>query len=942
MARRPHRLTVLNAAAPQRPSGEFAPGAALPPTGASRRRFLKYAAVTAAIATGGGAGCTRQPRQKLVPRVQMPEETVPGRPLYFSSIHTHDGYARGVLVESHDGRPTKLDGNPDHPASLGGADVWMQSAVWQLYDPDRLATPFRLASVSDWSSFSTWLRAELPGAADGVRLLTGRVTSMVVGEAINRLRDQCPGLVWHRWQPVHDDAERAGLTAALGRPLKPVYDLSKAKVVVSLESDFMLGEPGSLAYARQWADARRAGRTRLWVAESTPTITGGAADECRRMAPADVAALAAFLGGDSTGTEWATRCAADLQAAGPSGLVIAGPTAPPAVHAAAARINLRLGAVGTTVRYIEPPEVEPVDCAASLRDLTADLNAGKVKLLVVAGCDPVTTGPADLDFAAALKKAKVAVSLSTYDDATAGLCEWRLPLSDELEAWGDGRAYDGTYAVCQPLILPLHASRSLLELLLLMLDPISPESGLSAVRGLATRAGASRPDWERLLQRGTAGVPSPSVDVTAAAKGSTTRFVAKPQAAGELTVVVRPDPCLWDGAYGRNAWLAELPQPLTKLSWTEAVLISPGDARRMNLTFGGQGNGIDSPVLKIESGGRSAEVAAFVFDAQPDGVATLHLAPAAYALRTSDRPWQFAAKVSDAGRRELVACTQRDFMQVEDRRVIVKVATYAFSPGDAGQSPRTTPQSFYEPWNYKDRIPDQNKWGMAIDTGACVGCNACVIACQAENNIPTVGKDQVLRGREMQWIRVDRYADAETGFGVFQPMMCQMCENAPCEVVCPVNATVHDMEGLNVQVYNRCIGTRYCSNNCPYKVRHFNFLHYQRPVGTQQLAINPDVSTRHRGIMEKCTYCVQRISGARIESKKENRPIRDGEVVTACQATCPTRAITFGNLNDPYAEITKVQARPEAYGVLSDLMTRPRTVYLPKHVNPVRDSGGAA
>ena len=973
MTRRPpHPLTVLNE--PERPSSEFAPGAATPPAGRSRRDFLKYAAVTAALAGGGIGGCTRQPREKIVPRVQVPEEYVPGTPVFFATTHTHDGYARGAIAESHDGRPTKLDGNPDHPATPGGgSDVWMQSAVWSLYDPDRLRQPTRLGSPSDWSRFSIWLRDRLPEVGDGLRILTGRCTSPTAGRLVGELKEKFPGTKWHRWQPVNDDAERAGLTAAFGRPLKPVYDLAKARVVVSLDADFLLGVPGGIAHARQWADARRAGPARLWVAESTPTITGEAADEVWRAAPAALEAFADFLvahldreprrlaaplaGRGTAPTRPAsgaakrfTDCAGDLSANAGACVVIAGISASPSIHAAAARLNVALGNVGQTVRYIEPVEQEPVDHAASLRELTADLNAGKVKLLVIADCDPVATAPADLDFAGALAKPQAAVAMSGYLDATAERCQWQLPLSFELEAWTDGRSHDGTAAVGQPLILPLHASRSFIELLGLMLDPTNPPDGQALVREFWEAVGLGEANWQSMLRKGlSARSASESVDATLQERGmaphppSTTR-AATTEAAGDFDLLLRPDPCLWDGSYARNAWLAELPQPLTKLSWATALLISPADAEKLGLAFEGHGNDVVCPVVKVEVGGRSAEVPAFTLDGQPDGVATLHLGPAAYALRTADRPWHLRATLADTGRTRHLACTQRGFMQTEHDRTIVKVAPVGGSGGklsDEGETPRETPNTLYPLWQYDGRIPRQNKWGMVIDTSACVGCNACVVACQSENNIPTVGEEQVSKGREMQWIRVDRYADSATGRGVFQPMMCQHCENAPCEVVCPVNATVHDIEGLNVQVYNRCIGTRYCSNNCPYKVRHFNFLHYQVPVGTQKLAMNPDVTVRWRGVMEKCTYCIQRISHARIESKKENRGVRDGEVVTACQQSCPTGAITFGNLNDPAAAVTKLQARPDSYGVLTELMTRPRTLYLPKYVNPANETAGA-
>ena len=935
---RTHKLAVLGR------GHEFASGAPYPPTGASRRDLLKYAAVTAAIAgvTGAG-GCTRQPREKIVPRVQMPEETVPGRPLYFATTHTHDGYARGAVAETHDGRPTKLDGNPDHPASLGAGDVWMQSAVWSLYDPDRLRTPMRRSAVTDWSNFGIWLRQQ---PAEGVRLLTGRVTSPTVARLVGELREKRPDLRWHRWSPVNDDNERAGTAAAFGRPLVPVYDLSKARVIVSLDADFLLGGPASLAHARQWAGRR--GDNRLWIAETTPTLTGAAADELVRVTPNEVERVAlrlwsGFRNGDASErsnrhaaasksqelARWVDGLVADLTRSPGASVVLVGTQASPATHEAVARLNHALGNVGKTVTYIDPSESEAIDHAASLRELVDDMNAGRVTMLVVADCDPAATAPADLDFLAALKKVPSRVSLTSYDDATAAACEWRLPLSHELEAWGDGRAYDGTAAVCQPTVLPLHASRSLVELLALMLDPTTPTAGYDLVRATWKMDDAT---WQATLKRGLVeGSAFAPQQVNPAAEAASPSTLAVEATTGATTLVIRPDPCLWDGSYARNAWLRELPQPLTKLSWASAVLVSPNDAKTLGVVNDGAGNGVQCSVVKLTAGGRSAEAPAFVLDGQPDGTLTLHLGDAAYKLRTTDSPWQMPVTLSLTGDTLGLACTQRDFMQREHDRVIVKVAGHA---GDEGESPRVTPDTLYPLWNYDDRIPQQNKWGMAIDTSACIGCNACVVACQSENNIPTVGLEQVARGREMQWIRVDRYRDQETGRDVFQPMMCQHCENAPCEVVCPVNATVHDIEGLNVQVYNRCVGTRYCSNNCPYKVRHFNFLHYQTPGPIEALAMNPDVTVRARGVMEKCTYCVQRISGARITAKKENRPVRDGEVVTACQQTCPTGAITFGNLNDPAAAVTKAQARSDAYGVLSDLMTRPRTLYLPKRVNP--------
>ena len=752
---------------------------------------------------------------------------------------------------------------------------------------------------------------------------------------------------------MNDDGERAGLTAAFGRPLKPVYDFANARVIVALDDDFLLGQPGSIAYARQFAAGRTLAKSnRLYVAEPTPTITGTAADVLLRAGPAEVAQVAAALaGGPADGlsdaaARWVKACAADLTANRGACVVTAGPTAPPAVHEAAARLNHTLGNVGKTVTYIETVEEEAVDHATSLKELVADLNAGKVTLLVIADCDALATAPADFGVAGAIGKAKLSVALTTYPDATAEKCQWRLPLSFELESWTDGRAFDGTAALCQPVVLPLHASRSVVELLGLVLNPTTPADGQALVRQTWKDQLGTDAAWHAALRKGVienTAAKGASVDLRPRQNPPATRPATAP-AAGEFDLLLRPDPCLWDYSYARNAWLRELPQPLTKLSWATALLISPADAEKLGLAFEGHGNDVVCPVVKVEVGGRSAEVPAFTFDGQPDGVATLHLGPAAYALHTAAEPWHLRATLSDTGRTQHLACTQRGFMQTEHDRTIVKVAPVGGSGAklsDEGESPRDTPNTLYDLWQYDGRIPKQNKWGMVIDTSACVGCNACVVACQSENNIPTVGEEQVSKGREMQWIRVDRYADAQTGRSVFQPMMCQHCENAPCEVVCPVNATVHDIEGLNVQVYNRCIGTRYCSNNCPYKVRHFNFLHYQVPVGTQKLAMNPDVTVRWRGVMEKCTYCIQRISHARIESKKENRGVRDGEVITACQQSCPTAAITFGNLNDPAAAVTTLQARPDSYGVLSELMTRPRTLYLPKYVNPANETAGA-
>ncbi|HOB73846.1 MAG TPA: TAT-variant-translocated molybdopterin oxidoreductase [Phycisphaerae bacterium] len=963
-----------------------------------RRQFLKL--MGASLSLAGLASCTRQPTEKIVPYVQPPEQIVPGKPLFYATAMPRGGLGFPVTAESHMGRPIKIEGNEIHPASLGATDAFAQASILQLYDPDRSRTVTRVGQISTWTEFLGALALELEEQRGlepkgrGLRLLTGPVSSPTLTAHIQTLLKQFPGARWHQYDPTGPDNAVVGAKMAFGEhePLQAIYAFDKAEVVVSLDGDFLCSGPYAVRYARDFMAGRRVyannGRmNRLYVAESFLSSTGAAADHRLKMRPPDIPRLARLVAQhlnmgieapanatDEQEARWVAAVARDLQAHRGASVVLAGESQPPAVHALACAINEALGNVGKTVSYIRPAAPMPVDGMQSLRELAADMKAGQVTMLVILGCNPVYDAPADLGFRELLadtqSKVKFRVHWGLYADETAEYCHWHIPAAHYLESWGDIRAYDGTVTILQPLIAPLYGGKTDLEVVAAMLG-MGNQSAYDLVREHWRTAGLSgnfEPAWERALHDGLIhGTASPLLTPKVRPElvqdlrreweaGSTPR--AATQEAGEssaaqggLTILFRPDPTIWDGQFANNAWLQELPKPLTKLTWDNAAMMSPATAGKLGLA--------NEDTVELKYRGRTVNAPVWVVPGHADECVTVHLGYGrrragrvgtgigfnAYLLRTTEAPW-FDAGLEIRkldGKYRLASTQHHHSLQGRHNIRATDLEEYRRHP-DFAQHMVHKPSADMTLYPQPSRDQSEYAWGMVVDLNSCVGCNACVVACQAENNVPVVGKEQVLVSREMHWLRVDRYYrgdDPDQPETYHQPMMCVHCEYAPCEVVCPVAATVHSSEGLNDMVYNRCVGTRYCSNNCPYKVRRFNFLRYNdwdSPV--LKLLRNPDVTVRSRGVMEKCTYCVQRINAARQAAKLEDRSIRDGEIVTACQQACPTQAIVFGNINDPNSRVSKLKAEQLNYGVLEELNTRPRTTYLAKVWNSNADLVG--
>jgi MoCo/4Fe-4S cofactor protein with predicted Tat translocation signal len=967
----------------------------------SRRAFLQLS--SASLALAGLTACTRQPVERIVPYVEQPEKVVPGRPLFFATTLTHGGYGVGVLAESHEGRPTKLEGNPAHPASLGAADACTQASILTLYDPARSQAVLRDGRAAMASTFlvevDQVLRAQAASGGAGLRLLTGTVTSPTFAAQIKDFAARYPNARWHHWEAAAPHHARAAAQQAFGRPVAVRYDLTHADVIATFDADLLASGPGAVPNSRQFADRRRLreasadltqSMNRLYAVESSPTCTGSIADHRLPLAPAELEALLLALAREvgvavppaAAGSgevahpkaqAWLPALAADLKAHAGSSLVVAGETTSPAAHVLAHAINDKLGNVGKTVVYSEPVALDPVDDLESIAALVADMQGGKVEVLVMLdGVNPVFTAPVELKFEAALDKVKVSVHHGLYVDETAEHCRWHVPAAHALEAWGDARAFDGTASITQPLIEPLYGGRSLVEMMAVLLG--RDESGYDAVKAAwADKLGGdAEAAWRQALHAGVipntqqpplGGVAAAAAAVSAAAGEIAVAAAAARSAGGNLTLVLVPDSTVGDGSWAPNAWLQELPKPVTKLTWDNAVLISPATHQRLKLEW--------QERVRLSFGGRDLDAAVWVLPGQADDTLTLSLGYGrrragevgtglgfnAYVLRTATAPWGGAGvTVKGLGDIYEFACTQNHHAidprlgieedQLAGEKAVVRHAIRTGTLAEFQQDPDFVHAASEKPDRAVTMYPNKDynghAWGMAIDLNACTGCSACVVACQAENNIPTVGKDQVSRRREMHWIRIDRYFTGDMNDPQLhhQPVPCMQCENAPCEVVCPVGATTHSDEGLNDMVYNRCVGTRYCSNNCPYKVRRFNFLRYsdnKSPLSA--MLYNPDVTVRMRGVMEKCTYCVQRIEHAKIDSKVSGEAIPEARLKTACQQSCPTQAIVFGDLNSeklggPATQVAAAKASPLNYGVLDDLNTRPRTTYLARVSNP--------
>jgi MoCo/4Fe-4S cofactor protein with predicted Tat translocation signal len=960
------------------------------PSGLGRRRFLQL--MGASLGLAGLSACAAKRPEDIVPYVRQPEEITLGEPLYFATAMTVSGIATGLLVQSREGRPVKIEGNPLHPGSLGATDIFSQASILTLYDPDRSQTVTYLGEISTWSAFLGALRGALAAQRGrqgaGIRILTETISSPTLADQLKNILAAYPAAKWHQWEPIGQHGSRAGSQLAFGEYVNTIYRFDKADVILSLDADFLSCGPASVRYTQDFASRRRlpGNMNRLYAIESCPTNTGAAADHRLRLRPSEIddfastiaKAIGVELGENRYGehADWVAAIVRDLQQHRGSSIVIPGEEQPPFVHFLAHAINSALGNAGATVLYTDPVEANAVDQFASLAQLVQDISAGSVDMLLILGGNPVYTAPADYNFAENLMKVPLRAHLSLYDDETSELCQWHVPEAHYLESWGDARGYDGTVSIVQPLIAPLYKGKSPHEVLA-GFGERPEQTAYEIVRAYWSKqaptsqsSGRAQPgfesSWRKWLSDGI--VPNTTA---AAARGTLRgpravlpavdlhhRVPGEPLAPGDSTsateIIFRADPTIHDGRFANNAWLQELPKPLTKLTWDNAAMLSPHTAEQLGLSYslasrGGEHGQIIADMVELNYQGRTLKLPAWILPGHADGCVTVHLGYGrtragnvgtgtgfnAYPLRTSAAPWSDPGmEIRKTGDQFRLACTQyhhnmegREFVRSASLAEYVAQPDFAQRSADSPDAP-----SLYPGYEYKGY-----KWGMAIDLNACVGCNACVVACQSENNIPVVGKLEVTHGREMHWIRIDRYYtetidDPETHF---QPVPCMHCENAPCELVCPVQATVHSEEGLNDMVYNRCVGTRYCSNNCPYKVRRFNFLQFQDwDTPSLKLLRNPEVTVRSRGVMEKCTYCVQRIDKARIQAEEEDRRIRDGDVVTACQAVCPAGAIVFGDLNDPGSRVAKMKADPRNYGLLADLNTRPRTTYMANVRNP--------
>jgi MoCo/4Fe-4S cofactor protein with predicted Tat translocation signal len=936
----------------------------------SRRGFLKV--MGASLGLAGMTGCVKLPLEPIVPYVRQPENVIPGRPMYYASAITLGGYANPVLVESHLGRPTKIEGNDQHPASLGGTDVFTQASILTMYDPDRSQAVNSMGDQRSYPAFLSAIRGPLTAQkalqGAGVRILTTTVTSPTLADQLRNFLKVYPQAKWHVYEPVNRDNALEGAKMAFGQPVETRYDFSKADVVVSLDADFLYGGfPGNVKYIRDFASRRdpdKSEMNRLYVIESMPTSTGAKADHRWPVRASEVLEVARMIGERRQGQHGPVSSASDFAVAAyqelvnhrGAGIVIAGDHQPAEVHALAHTLNAQLGNVGKTVFYTDPVDANPVNQIDSLKELVADINGGKVDVLIILGGNPAYDAPADLKFAEVLKsnKAPLRVHYGLYNDETAELCQWHVNGTHELEAWGDARAYDGTVSIIQPLIAPLYNAKSPLEFVA-MLSGQSDASGYELVRAYWQKqhpGGDFEAAWRKALHdgwiEGTAFAPK-----SVSAKSSASPSPAKSDDSG-IELNIRRDPTIYDGQFSNNGWMQELPKPMSKLTWDNAVFVGPKMAERMQLA--------SKDVVELELNGAKVSGAVWIQAGHPDNAVTVTLGYGrtragrvgtgqgfnAYLLRTTAAPY-FAsgAHLRKTGEIYELACTQgMQSMDTPDggHRPLVRETSleeYKKHPEFAHEEEPEVPKdlTLYKPYPYDKEM---YAWGMTIDLNKCVGCNNCIIACQSENNIAVVGKEQTLLGRHMHWIRVDAYyeGDRDNPRAFFQPVPCMQCEDAPCEVVCPVAATNHSSEGLNDMIYNRCVGTRYCSNNCPYKVRRFNFLLFSDWDTPQyKMMRNPDVTVRSRGVMEKCTYCVQRINEHKIDAEtasvREGKDIRVGdELQTACQQSCPAEAITFGNINNPNSSVSKLKAQSRNYSLLGELNTRPRTTYLAEVRNP--------
>ncbi len=948
----------------------------------SRRTVLKLMAASFGLA--GLAGC-RRPVEHIFPIAKGVEDYIPGQAYFYSTVWSIAGQAAGLLVETHDGRPTKIEGNPDHPASRGAATALAQASLLNLYDPDRSTKVMQGGMESNWDKFDAFVKTLPLGDGTGLRF----VSESVVSPSLMSLRTQAlkkfPKAKWLEYESFQRTNGPIGAMLAFGQAISPSTQFDKAKVIVGLDSDFLGLDWQTPLPTKQFTSRRHIQSeedlekmNRLYSVESQFSLTGANADHRLRLRGSEIkqfaidlaTALGALPGlnvlnnGNDRRSQFLAAVVKDLKAAGAEGLVITSPRQPPIVHALAFLINQTLGSLANMTTFVKSPAEDRVESGVDgMKALAAEMNSGQVSTLVMLGGNPVYTAPADVQFGAGLSKVANSIHLAFDANETAAGSKWVLPEAHYLESWGDAATLSGVAAIQQPMIDPIYGGRTPAEVVAVLIGNKDTKAH-DIVKNYWTSqwpAATREHTWKKALHDGLIAdaKPAETVKATVDPKRIAAAVAAEQRpATNGIEVAFVPSAQLWDGRNTNNGWMQELPDPITKLTWGNAALISSATAKEKGLK--------DGDVVTLQRGGLKLDVAVMIQPGQADNCATIALGYGrthcgrvgkdvgfnANLIRTSDAFWYGSGFEMTATSARHEHATTQEHGTIGDNgvnaehlngRPVYRETTIE----DYKKNPKVVEEMAEVPSLhsvYPEITYDKGyQWGMAIDLASCTGCNACVVACQAENNIPIVGKKQVMRGREMHWMRLDRYytgADDEPR-AVEQPLPCMQCENAPCENVCPVAATTHSPEGLNDMVYNRCVGTRYCLNNCPFKVRHFNFLNFHKDdPEILSMVHNPDVTVRMRGVMEKCTYCVQRIQETRIKSKMEGRrEIKDGEIQTACQQTCPAEAIVFGNINDPQSRVSKLKSQERNYAMLAELDIRPRTTYLARVRNPNPELG---
>lgn len=952
-------------------------------SGVDRRNMLKLMGASLAFA-GVGIAC-RRPSEKILPYTKAPEEIVPGIPNYFATARPSALGATGLVVESHEGRPTKVEGNAEHPVNRGTASIHDQASVLELYDPDRSRMVMKDQAPATWSEWETFSQAHFTEYAntrgEGLAFLLNGEDSPTATRLQKEILAKYSKAQFFAYDPLALTNTNAGAELAFGVGNRVLPNFENAKVILTLQADPFMWGAGALANARGFAVNRRvynaadaSKMNRLYSVEATFSVTGTNADHRLRLAASDSLdflrllaselGLAAFSSSKNIDAKFVKALAKDLAQNASRSLIVVGETQDASVHALAHVINHALKGLNQTYRVIKANNIDA--SSSSIAKLVKKLNEGEIRTLVCLDVNPVYASAGAIGFSKALAKANTIIHLGLYQDETAQLAHWHLPMSHFLESWGDTRAYDGTTSVIQPLIAPLHGGRSTIEILAQVLN-IGVKKGHDLVKQTWAMDDKA---WRKVVHDG---VFSNSAFASSSSVPKMPSFKSeKTSSADNIELVFQYDYKVLDGRLANLGWLQELPDAITKSTWDNVLLVSPALAKQMGIKSRVADRTYRADVLSVKVAGNKIELPAFIVPGIADysviaflgygrknaGTVGNDVGVDVYPiLPVDDSKYVSGVKLARTGESVKIATTQEQFAMNGDaiqdiktlslqKRDPARENTVSGYQKDPGYIKKPSTEQMTDAWQYTG-----NKWGMVIDLTSCIGCNACVTACQSENNIPVVGKTQVMRSRSMHWIRVDRYftGDVESPQSISQPVPCMHCENAPCEPVCPVAATVHDKEGLNTMAYNRCVGTRYCGNNCPYKVRRFNYLDFSHsgdmyvdPLDRErnillQMQKNPDVTIRYRGVMEKCTYCTQRIQEAKMDARRKGEDvnaIKDGAVTPACAQTCPTQAITFGNLNDEDSRVSKLKLTDRHYDLLGELNTRPRTSYLAKLRNP--------